>query len=354
MAHATHTVVRAVTVTCATRLGLWAQARSAHPLALGLVSLLLLLGQTPLAGIAAGGTVTGIARDALEQPLAGAAVRLETRDGQVLRRTSTDTQGRFIFPDVPAGRYTVVAEREDFEAATATGTVTDTEDWRVDLLLASHLRLDSMVVTAQRREDPRVLTTPRAIGAPTYEITDQAIQIQPGGANNTLTQVLRQMPGVTQDASSVGGIHVRNQMGNLQYRINGVALPEGITLFGQSGGLSPRLAASVTLLTGVLPAEYGLRTTGIFDITTKSGALEPGGDVGVYGGSPSWLQRGLRLRRSAWRAARTAGGLPGGLPRSPQPLACGYGWGERPVGTRARCGEAPVGGLAGKVALIII
>ena len=141
MAHATHTVVRAVTVTCATRLGLWAQARSAHPLALGLVSLLLLLGQTPLAGIAAGGTVTGIARDALEQPLAGAAVRLETRDGQVLRRTSTDTQGRFIFPDVPAGRYTVVAEREDFEAATATGTVTDTEDWRVDLLPASHLRL---------------------------------------------------------------------------------------------------------------------------------------------------------------------------------------------------------------------
>jgi 2-succinyl-5-enolpyruvyl-6-hydroxy-3-cyclohexene-1-carboxylate synthase len=29
-----------------------------------------------------------------------------------------------------------------------------------------------------------------------------------------------------------------------------------------------------------------------------------------------------------------------------QPLACGYGWGELPVGTRARCGEAPVGGLA--------
>jgi hypothetical protein len=36
----------------------------------------------------------------------------------------------------------------------------------------------------------------------------------------------------------------------------------------------------------------------------------------------------LRLRRSAWRAARTACGLPGGLPSSPQPLACGYGWGE--------------------------
>jgi outer membrane receptor protein involved in Fe transport len=257
---------------------------------MGIAFLLLLLGQTPLAGIAAGGTVTGIVRDVGERPLANAAVRLETRDGQVLRRTSTDAQGRFTFPDVPAGRYAVVAEREGFETATATGTVSDEESWRVDLLLAVRPRLDPLVVTAQRLEDPRVRTTPRAIGAPMYEITDQAIQIQPGSENNALTQVLRQMPGVTQDASSVGGIHVRNQMGNLQYRINGVALPEGATLFGQSGGLSPRLAASVTLLTGALPAEYGLRTTGIFDITTKSGALEPGGHVGVYGGSQARLQ----------------------------------------------------------------
>jgi outer membrane receptor protein involved in Fe transport len=255
-----------------------------------IAALLLLLGQTPLAGIAAGGTVTGSVRDVLERPLAGATVRLETRDRQMLHRTSTDEQGRFTFTDVPAGRYAVVAESEGFEAATATGTVSDAEDWLVDLTLASRPRLDPMVVTAQRLEDLRILTTPRAIGAPTYEVTDQAIQSQPGGDNNALTQVLRQMPGVTQDASSVGGIHVRNQMGNLQYRINGIALPEGTTLFGQSGGLSPRLAKSVTLLTGALPAEYGLRTTGIFDIVTKSGALELGGHVGMYGGSPSWLQ----------------------------------------------------------------
>jgi hypothetical protein len=58
------------------------------------------------------------------------------------------------------------------------------------------------------------------------------------------------------------------------------------------------------------------------------------------------LARGLRHHCSAWRAARMmAHGLPGGLPRSPQPLAHGYGWGESPVETRARYGEAPVGGL---------
>jgi hypothetical protein len=65
------------------------------------------------------------------------------------------------------------------------------------------------------------------------------------------------------------------------------------------------------------------------------------------------LARGLRLRRSAWPAARTARGLLA-VYRARQPLACGGGWGELPGGTRARCGEAPGGGLAGKVALFFL
>jgi len=64
----------------------------------------------------------------------------------------------------------------------------------------------------------------------------------------------------------------------------------------------------------------------------------------------------LRASRDHMRPgfARLARGLPGGLPSSPQPLACGDGWGELSVGTRARCGKAPVGGFAGKVALFFL
>jgi len=279
-------MVRAVNLVIAARLVSWARSRGVSVRSAGAVSLLFVLAGAP--GVAAAADVQGVVRDALGRAIAGAAMRLEGSDGQVRERATADAQGRFRFADVAPGTYAVFAERDGFETGTAIGTVTEAGGFAPELTLASRQPLD-VSVAARRADDPRI-TTPLSIGAPVYEITSRAIQAQPGGENNSLTQVLLQAPGVTQDASSVGGIHVRNQMGNIQYRINGIALPEGSTLFGQSGGLSPRLAESVTLLTGALPAEYGLRTTGVFDIQTKSGALEPGGHVGMYGGSQSWLQ----------------------------------------------------------------
>jgi hypothetical protein len=90
-----------------------------------------------------------------------------------------------------------------------------------------------------------------------------------------------QAPEVAQD--SFGQFHVRGEHNGLQYRLNGIILPEGISVFGQS--LDPRLISSLTLVTGALPAEYGLRTAGIIDLKTKSGVIDPGGAVSIYGGS---------------------------------------------------------------------
>ena len=40
------------------------------------------------------------------------------------------------------------------------------------------------------------------------------------------------------------------------------------------------------MITGALPAQFGLRTAGIIDIQTPSGnSLQQGGSVGIYGGS---------------------------------------------------------------------
>ena len=137
-----------------------------------------------------------------------------------------------------------------------------------------------VVVTSKRLTAARESIQP-SLGASTYTVTNAAIQALPGGDNQQLNQVVLQLPGVVQDG--FGQLHIRDDHNGIQYRLNGVILPEGIAVFGQT--LSPRLVGKLSLITGAMPAQYGLRTAGVIDITTKSGLFDKGGQVSVYGGS---------------------------------------------------------------------
>ena len=95
--------------------------------------------------------------------------------------------------------------------------------------------------------------------------------------------MLLQLPGVTQDSAASGELHVRNEHGNVQYRINGIMLPDGVGAFGQI--LDTGIVGTLALLTGALPAQYGFRTSGVIDIQTKTDAFNNAGSVSVYGGS---------------------------------------------------------------------
>ncbi len=121
------------------------------------------------------------------------------------------------------------------------------------------------------------------VGTNTYDIGREAIEALPQGSNTPVDKLLLQVPGVTQDSAASGQIHVRNEHGNVQYRINGILLPDGVSGFGQV--LETGLIGNLELITGAMPAQYGLRTAGLVDITTKAGAFDNGGSIGVYGGS---------------------------------------------------------------------
>ncbi len=140
--------------------------------------------------------------------------------------------------------------------------------------------LPAIVVSARHLDEGRGRIQTQT-GASTYTMDSQAIAATPGGDNTLLNQVVLQAPDVAQD--SFGQYHVRGEHNGLQYRINGIVLPEGISVFGQA--LDPRLISSISLVTGALPAEYGLRTAGVIDINTKSGRQSQGGAVSLYGGS---------------------------------------------------------------------
>jgi outer membrane receptor protein involved in Fe transport len=137
------------------------------------------------------------------------------------------------------------------------------------------------------------------IGSSEYIFDQDSIDALPLGDATSLNQVLLQAPGVVND--SYGQLHVRGDHADLQYRLNGVIIPESISGFGQT--LDTRIIDNLSFLTGALPAQYGYRTAGIVDITTKSGANEGnGGDVGLTAGSFGTLNPSFELHGSngAW------------------------------------------------------
>lgn len=147
-------------------------------------------------------------------------------------------------------------------------------------------------VVAEQLNQARINIEP-PIGASTYTLTPSAIQNLPRAENTPIDNAILQMPGVDQDNLANGGLHIRNEHLNVQYRIDGVIIPDGVSFFGQD--LSLRFVDSMTLITGALPAEYGLRTAGIIDIQSKSGLFNPGGSVEMYGGSYSTLNPSMEV-----------------------------------------------------------
>jgi hypothetical protein len=70
-----------------------------------------------------------------------------------------------------------------------------------------------------------------SLGAVTYKIGANQIQSMGQGENSSFQQVLLQAPGVVQE--EFGEVHVRGDHGDVQYRVNGVSLPESLNGFGQ-------------------------------------------------------------------------------------------------------------------------
>jgi outer membrane receptor protein involved in Fe transport len=120
-------------------------------------------------------------------------------------------------------------------------------------------------------------------GASASTIDRAGIEALPQGENTPVDKAVLQMPGVHQDSAASGLLHVRNEHGNVQYRINGILIPDGVAGFGQL--FDSGFIGSITLLTGALPAQYGLHTSGIVDITSKTQPAAGEGSVSLYGGS---------------------------------------------------------------------
>lgn len=142
--------------------------------------------------------------------------------------------------------------------------------------------MQQVEVTAAHLKSARIDLSPN-VGTTIYTIDRHMIDQLGQGDNTPFNEVLLRLPGVSQDSKASGSIHVRDDHANVQYRVNGVQLPESISGFGQS--IDTRFVQQTDFITGALPAQFGLRTAGIIDIQTKEGTTKPGGRIGILAGT---------------------------------------------------------------------
>ena len=108
------------------------------------------------------------------------------------------------------------------------------------------LSLDIEVV-AKKLNEARINIEPR-IGASTYTLTPDAIQNLPGGAKHADRQCHPANARCRPGQFGQWRLHIRNEHLNVQYRIDGVIIPDGVSFFGQD--LSLRFVNSMPLITG--------------------------------------------------------------------------------------------------------
>ncbi|MES2677848.1 MAG: TonB-dependent receptor [Pseudomonadota bacterium] len=132
--------------------------------------------------------------------------------------------------------------------------------------------VDNYQITATKLDKSRNNLSTKT-GTSSYSFNQKDIKNSAMGSVTSVNNLLLQAPGVAKDSG--GQLHIRNDHSNLQYRINGIIIPEAIGGFGQV--LDTHFIDNVNLLTGALPAEYGYRTAGVVDIQTKKGSFENGG-----------------------------------------------------------------------------
>jgi outer membrane receptor protein involved in Fe transport len=153
-------------------------------------------------------------------------------------------------------------------------------------------KIEGVTVTAQKLKEARIDLSPK-IGTTVYTIDETFLGALSQGDATSFDDVLIHMPGVDKDSKASGSLHVRDDHGNVQYRVDGVQLPENISGFGTS--IDSRYVSRIDFVTGTVPAQYGLRTAGIVEIQTKEGEAASGGQLELLVGSNNQFQPSAQL-----------------------------------------------------------
>jgi hypothetical protein len=222
------------------------------------------------------GSVKGFVYDKVSgEPIVGASVTIATLN----KAATTDVNGFYNLPKLPAADYTVEATYSGYETASETVTII-AGDINTLIIKMSRKRTSVGEIVISKKKVEK--TTETRVGV--NKITTKEIKALPSvGGEPDIAQYLQVMPGVTFTGDQGGQLYIRGGS-PVQNKI----LLDGMTIYNpfHSIGLfsvfETEAIRSAEVMSGGFGAEYGDRTSAIVNVTTKDGnKTQTHGKVGI-------------------------------------------------------------------------
>jgi hypothetical protein len=238
------------------------------------------------------GSITGTVKDSGGGVIPGAAVTAIEQDTAFRSMTNTSAEGDFVFPQLPAGTYTITAEAKGFKKSESKDLILPlaTKVGLGDIVLQVGSAAETVTVEA----DAGTIQVQAESGERSDILTNREIRdIGLNGLN--IVDMMKFIPGVNVSALVANAAStVTNITGSFQ--VNGTRSLEheytldGITnlnLGNNTGALvsiNPDALEEVKVLTSNYQAEYGRSGGGVIALTTRGGTNQ-------YHGGASYFRR---------------------------------------------------------------
>lgn len=251
--------------------------------------MLALLYPLPCAGQQVNATLSGTIRDSSGAVVPQAAVTVENMDTTVTRKTTSDSQGHYIFPSLPPATYSLSAEKSGFNRTVIPNIALSVyQNSTIDMVLRVGQVKQAVEVKGAA---PLVSTTSASIGTlvgqrETEDLplnarrTSALALLVPAMANtsgHSLTSASGNGSGFNQTSfSSAGGTSASNLI-----LIDGM-LNRALNNGGFAVDLAPEMVKEFKIQNNVYDATYGFTAGAVMNIVTPSGTNKFHGSAWDY------------------------------------------------------------------------
>ena len=220
-------------------------------------------------------TATGIVQNQDLRRVPQAIVELRDQEGTLVESSVSDEDGEFSVRAPTDGIFSVRAILETYRSEYIVLDLGKEKPASITLTLTVTQEIALEVVAP-------LLPIQHKASSETYSVSRKDIEVLPRGNNNDVSEVLLTIPSAVNGA--LKQIHIRQDHANLQFRIDGVPIPDTVSAVF-SDVITPRTWERADIILGGMEAQYGNRTAAVIDITSKKGT-DPGfGSIQGFGGS---------------------------------------------------------------------